>query len=196
MKANRLFRALTGAATGALVFAASPALSAPVITGVNADLSAAPFSFSFMGSTFTFNGAGGFPDYLSVSTTQNGAVRTVFGNPSTDFPNRGFIVYDQNTLGGYGSFANLTTIGASNGENLLGLRVNAGGQDYYGFAYTTNTTFNSYGFETRANTGIVPTTVVPPSAVPEPATWAMFIGGFGLIGGAMRRRQKVSVSFA
>lgn len=29
------------------------------------------------------------------------------------------------------------------------------------------------------------------SAVPEPATWAMMIGGFGLIGGAMRRRRGV-----
>jgi hypothetical protein len=28
------------------------------------------------------------------------------------------------------------------------------------------------------------------SAVPEPATWAMMVGGFGLIGGAMRRRQR------
>lgn len=28
-----------------------------------------------------------------------------------------------------------------------------------------------------------------PPAVPEPATWAMLIGGFGLIGGAMRRRE-------
>lgn len=34
------------------------------------------------------------------------------------------------------------------------------------------------------------------SPVPEPATWAMFIGGFGLIGSAMRRRQRVSVTFA
>ena len=32
-------------------------------------------------------------------------------------------------------------------------------------------------------------------AVPEPATWAMMIGGFGLIGGAMRRRS-TKVSFA
>lgn len=29
-------------------------------------------------------------------------------------------------------------------------------------------------------------------AVPEPATWAMMLGGFGMIGGAMRRRQKVT----
>ncbi|WP_337658629.1 PEPxxWA-CTERM sorting domain-containing protein [Sphingorhabdus sp. Alg231-15] len=39
-------------------------------------------------------------------------------------------------------------------------------------------------------------TAVP--AVPEPATWAMMIGGFGLVGGAMRRRRKLApkVSFA
>ncbi|WP_223799135.1 PEPxxWA-CTERM sorting domain-containing protein [Sphingomonas nostoxanthinifaciens] len=32
-------------------------------------------------------------------------------------------------------------------------------------------------------------------AVPEPASWAMMVGGFGVVGGAMRRRQRVSVSF-
>jgi hypothetical protein len=36
----------------------------------------------------------------------------------------------------------------------------------------------------------------PLNAVPEPATWAMMLGGFGLVGGAMRRRQKVSVTYA
>lgn len=33
-------------------------------------------------------------------------------------------------------------------------------------------------------------------AVPEPATWAMMIAGFGLIGGALRRRQAPAVRFA
>jgi hypothetical protein len=33
-------------------------------------------------------------------------------------------------------------------------------------------------------------------AVPEPATWAMMVMGFGLVGGAMRRRRKVAVRFA
>ena len=33
--------------------------------------------------------------------------------------------------------------------------------------------------------------------VPEPTTWAMMIGGFGMVGSAMRyRRRKISVSFA
>jgi hypothetical protein len=32
-------------------------------------------------------------------------------------------------------------------------------------------------------------------AVPEPASWAMFIGGFGLVGAGMRSRRKAAVSF-
>ncbi|MHA6721866.1 PEPxxWA-CTERM sorting domain-containing protein [Sphingomonas sp. RS2018] len=44
--------------------------------------------------------------------------------------------------------------------------------------------------------------VTPPvsGAVPEPTTWAMMIAGFGMVGGAMRRRQRenqrTKVSFA
>jgi hypothetical protein len=33
-------------------------------------------------------------------------------------------------------------------------------------------------------------------AVPEPATWAMMIGGFGIAGVALRRRRKAMVSYA
>ncbi len=34
------------------------------------------------------------------------------------------------------------------------------------------------------------------AAVPEPASWAMMVGGFGLAGGAMRRRSRSSVAYA
>lgn len=36
----------------------------------------------------------------------------------------------------------------------------------------------------------------PMGAVPEPATWAMMIGGFGMVGGAMRQRRRGKVRFA
>jgi hypothetical protein len=32
--------------------------------------------------------------------------------------------------------------------------------------------------------------------VPEPASWAMMLAGFGLVGGAMRRREKMAVTYA
>lgn len=34
-----------------------------------------------------------------------------------------------------------------------------------------------------------------PAPVPEPAAWTMFIAGFGLVGGAMRPRQKATVAY-
>ena len=34
------------------------------------------------------------------------------------------------------------------------------------------------------------------AAIPEPATWAMMIGGFGMVGAAARRRTRVNVAFA
>lgn len=51
--------------------------------------------------------------------------------------------------------------------------------------------FNDLSFSFTNTKGAV----VPPAAVPEPATWAMMLGGFLLAGTAMRRR-KVAVSFA
>jgi hypothetical protein len=51
----------------------------------------------------------------------------------------------------------------------------------------TTRSYNTPAFFFDANLG---------GAVPEPATWAMLITGFGLVGGAMRRRSKVAVTYA
>ena len=45
-------------------------------------------------------------------------------------------------------------------------------------------------------TDAIVTPVAVVAAVPEPATWVMFIVGFGLVGGAMRCRQCANVRFA
>jgi hypothetical protein len=34
------------------------------------------------------------------------------------------------------------------------------------------------------------------TAVPEPATWAMMLGGFGVVGAAARRRQRTAIAYA
>ena len=38
--------------------------------------------------------------------------------------------------------------------------------------------------------------VTVPTGVPEPASWALMVGGFGMVGGAMRRRGTAIVRFA
>ena len=43
--------------------------------------------------------------------------------------------------------------------------------------------------------GIARPVVNPPGAVPEPGTWAMMLIGFGAIGGALRARRRVAVSY-
>lgn len=51
---------------------------------------------------------------------------------------------------------------------------------------------NPDGDDYMTSSGLSFTTI---TAVPEPATWAMFIGGFGLVGATMRRKR-IAVSFA
>jgi hypothetical protein len=87
---------------------------------------------------------------------------------------------------------------------------NLGNAATNGLGFSSFAVYNEYFFSGRPNaptflTGTFNVSTVPNnapdnyvvnvSAVPEPATWAMMIAGFGLVGGAMRRRA-VSVRFA
>lgn len=51
---------------------------------------------------------------------------------------------------------------------------------------STNLVLQLYQF----NYNVLSTTGGPTSFVPEPASWAMFVGGFAAVGGAMRRRGR------
>jgi hypothetical protein len=54
----------------------------------------------------------------------------------------------------------------------------------------------AFGTSSKDNIGpLLDNVVLDISPVPEPATWAMMIGGFALIGASMRRR-KTAISFA
>lgn len=70
---------------------------------------------------------------------------------------------------------------------------NAGNEDYVhtnfgpGNWNDVPSTFGSGGYVVEYSlTGVIP----------EPTTWALMMAGFGLAGGALRRRQKVAVRFA
>jgi hypothetical protein len=97
------------------------------------------------------------------------------------------------SLGGFdpgqvtpGDFFGLTSL-ALYSESIAGSR----GFLTYGLTWTPqNSGTMTLEFATLSgdNVGPVLDNVLVTQAVPEPATWAMMIGGFGLIGGAMRRR--------
>jgi hypothetical protein len=56
-----------------------------------------------------------------------------------------------------------------------------------------------YGITTNGTSSVADTWLVRGGnggGVPEPATWALLIAGFGMVGGAMRRRQSVRVTYA
>ncbi len=76
--------------------------------------------------------------------------------------------------------------------------VLADGYDVALFSGTTSApTFLTGTFSLTNNHGVNPFTLVigAAPAVPEPATWALMIGGFALAGAAMRR-AKVRVAYA
>lgn len=190
------FRNLTlGMFTCSAIAFAAPVNAAPVITAINADLSASPYTFNFVGGSFTFgfNGDyfGGGP--VTIKTGGGAEVNTIFGQPTTNFIDRGVVTFGPSMQ--YAAFSTETPIRFTNGDNFIGLRTVApNGDAFYGFAFSTNNVLNTIGFENVANTTITATSAA--GAVPEPATWAMMIGGFAMAGVAMRRRARTTVTHA
>lgn len=172
----------SGIFAAALLSSAMPAAAARTITNVGADYSSSPVSFSFMGGTFTFSPSGDFFGPTSVQTEGGAAFHTVFGGVTNYFVDRGTVVIGPGQQ--FAAVATATPVRFSNGDNFFGLRVTSGGSDYFGYAFTTNTTLNRYGFESRPDTAI--TAAV---GVPEPASWALLVGGFGLAGASLRRKR-------
>lgn len=180
-----------GTAVTCLFAVATGASAAPVLHSVGADFSAAAYTFNLGDSSFTFTGTGDWFAPTAVSGT--GAFNTIFGNPTTNFVDRGSVTFGPTDQ--YAAFPRPTTINFSNGENFIGLRASAGDEYFYGFAYTTNNVLNSYGFESVAGLAITPT-VAAAAAVPEPASWALMVVGFGAIGAAVRRSRRTEVRVA
>jgi len=88
-----------------------------------------------------------------------------------------------------------------NGTSYLAIHKGKGGKNGFegtGFFKVTSANLDLFTLNLQGGSSAVlysteapyiPPPPPPPAAVPEPATWAMMITGFGLVGGALRRRQ-------
>lgn len=178
-----------------LIFATQNGFDASVVGALGGGITAASFrislydgdsqsgNFDFGNNSLLVNGID-FGDFSSVATQRtNGTGTTVFSS--------GLGFGDDILSTGFFSSTDSTKLSALFTSLLTG-KVNFAlfdtdpGDQYFDFTQGLDASVIDIG------TGPV---VTPPvvTAAPEPATWAMFIFGFGLAGSALRRRQKVNV---
>ena len=135
----------------------------------------------------------GFTTDIFTDATDNDGMGAIFSTPNNT------------ALANGTASGSTTTFDRSNGTGAVvrgnfGLNGLSGAENSTTYIVRTNATnFALNGFATVGNsTSFNVQTFAPIAAVPEPATWGMMILGMGIIGFAMRRRQKVSttVTFA
>lgn len=138
---------------------------------------------SLVSGTFTPFSLGG---YLDTDATVGFGTTNTAWNSQPALNNQSF-----STLSGVfnGGFSTLTGNGTTN-TRLLNPAANIGNIWLVGAAFNNaDRRTDAFKFSNL--------TVSGGTAVPEPATWAMMIMGFGLVGSAMRRRRgQTSASFA
>jgi hypothetical protein len=141
---------------------------------------------TFTGGTITSavlqlqqNGSATQPGYISPTPS---LTYTLWDSSiaAASMPGTGTIAF-YDDLGSGTAFGSTVVTAATNGT-IVGISFNA-----TGLAALNAAGRNAFGFGGSINAA--------PGAVPESATWMMMIAGFGIVGGAMRRRQRTIVSF-
>lgn len=185
VSANRLFAAAVSAAcflsagpATAQVFTGdttgSPALNRPIDNGESAPtgLSGVGTAVPYDALTFTVNVTGTYS--LSLESSAFDAYLGIYGGPfNPGAPLTNALIYDDDD-------------GAVGNNSLINILLTSG------TAYTavatgfSNTSFGPYSL-TISGQGVASPVV---GQVPEPATWAMMLIGFGLVGASFRVRRK------
>lgn len=171
------------------------------------NLGANPNTFTAStGLTFEISGTGGFSGVSGLLGTMNGVLDFSSTEGATiDQSIANFFTFNDGTGHNFQfSVDSVTTTTWSNNPGvsssftlyLLGSTIDA----FKGYDATPTSltlSFNSTGGSAYAASATLAVPPAPIPSVPEPATWAMTLVGFGAMGAAMRRRQRVTgVSFA
>lgn len=120
---------------------------------------------------------------VSVENTTSVAIITPGQNDDPNLPNLVFTYTGPDFRNTGGPFASLDFNGLSARSTLGGTRFDA--------FFTQTTKNNPLGEQNTAAYQVGTVRVPAAGAVPEPATWAMMLGGFGLLGAATRRRNRM-----
>jgi PEP-CTERM motif len=151
---------------------------------------------------FTFPGAPFFINFVGLANLDGTSNPAGLGRLPGDDANYGggfndqldFVgeSYDENRYGGSYGDAIITTVGGGT-LKLADLVTNLNGNFLQqGKLINNHGQILAFGFDSngaRASFLLTPDTYIQPG-VPEPASWALMIAGFGLVGGSMRRRAK------
>jgi len=211
---NMMTRFVTGGLLAAAVFATAPAQATVIPNGTVSvvglfnpavNLGALPNTFTATaGTTFQISGTGGFASVSGGLGSMNGVLN--FSNVIGTTLNQSvvnFFTFADNLGGNFQfsansvktvSYSNTPGVSSSFSLYLLGDTIDT----FLGYTPTPTSltlTFNSTGGSAYSASASL---AVPPApSVPEPATWAMTLIGFGAMGAAMRRRPRVTnVAFA
>ena len=150
---------------GTLTFATDPGTG---VIGLNT-VGAYSMSFTFGSHTLT---------EANITTTPSTVLLLISGSPGSER------LQFSNTAP-FGDGGSAGSIDLYDGPNILSFEPPGfgGTLSLYFFDFAGGSFFGSY---TASQT---------PPGVPEPASWALMLGGFGVVGTAMRRRHKTSVRF-
>lgn len=194
----------------------APAAAFAALLAAAAPAAAAQVSFSYEGLEFTAGGiTGAGVDYDAVFTVDDTPVLINGRNayrvtdasgtrndvaiagvlPAATFNNDNYFFYQEPYFGQFTAAQGLGLLLANGDYAQISYDPGSG---YYLDAVATGPDHDILGsasFGTATIVGEEPTPPTPPtSPVPEPASWALMVGGFGLAGAALRR-QRVAVAF-
>lgn len=169
---------MLAAASAAALISSGVANAAVTVAGASPGVSTSVFT---SGDTTTIDysanalNMGPFSGFIDIMNTLDGIYTVTFGTSTATV-----------------DFSTVTFAG-----NNLNLDVDDGTREQYGLSnlYLTDGTWRLYAEGSNSGeTGALAGTFTITRAIPEPATWAMMLFGFGAVGFAMRRNRRPALA--